>query len=119
MKRARVLHADVVRTGTEHDQGVQLDDGRVMADSAVKWLPPVEPGTVFAVGLNYKGHAAESGMELPPIPAIFTKFPTSLTGPNVESFTFGVDVSKICPRLMLPMKPSELPFAHAAEAEAA
>jgi 2,4-diketo-3-deoxy-L-fuconate hydrolase len=43
--------------------------------------PMPDPRAVYAVGLNYRGHAEESGMELPAIPAIFTKFPTSLVGP--------------------------------------
>jgi 2-keto-4-pentenoate hydratase/2-oxohepta-3-ene-1,7-dioic acid hydratase in catechol pathway len=36
---------------------------------------------VFAIGLNYAGHAAESGMDLPAVPAVFTKYPASLGGP--------------------------------------
>jgi 2-keto-4-pentenoate hydratase/2-oxohepta-3-ene-1,7-dioic acid hydratase in catechol pathway len=36
---------------------------------------------VFAIGLNYRGHAEESGMDLPSVPATFTKFPASLSGP--------------------------------------
>jgi 2-keto-4-pentenoate hydratase/2-oxohepta-3-ene-1,7-dioic acid hydratase in catechol pathway len=43
--------------------------------------PSPEPRQVFAIGLNYASHAAESGMELPSIPAVFTKFPASLGGP--------------------------------------
>ncbi len=36
---------------------------------------------MFAIGLNYASHAAESGMELPAVPAVFTKYPASLGGP--------------------------------------
>ena len=36
---------------------------------------------MFAIGLNYRSHAEESGMELPCVPAVFTKFPASLAGP--------------------------------------
>jgi 2-keto-4-pentenoate hydratase/2-oxohepta-3-ene-1,7-dioic acid hydratase in catechol pathway len=36
---------------------------------------------VFAIGLNYRTHAEESGMALPTVPATFTKFPGSLGGP--------------------------------------
>jgi len=44
--------------------------------------PPVPlPRQVFAIGLNYRDHAEESGMAAPEIPATFTKFPASLTGP--------------------------------------
>jgi 2-keto-4-pentenoate hydratase/2-oxohepta-3-ene-1,7-dioic acid hydratase in catechol pathway len=39
------------------------------------------PHQVFAIGLNYRAHAEESGMAAPKIPATFTKFPASLTGP--------------------------------------
>lgn len=39
------------------------------------------PRQVFAVGLNYADHAAESGHPLPEYPMIFTKFVTSIAGP--------------------------------------
>jgi 2,4-didehydro-3-deoxy-L-rhamnonate hydrolase len=39
------------------------------------------PRQVFAIGLNYRSHAEESGMALPETPATFTKFPASLAGP--------------------------------------
>ena len=52
-----------------------------------------EPRQVFAVGLNYRGHAEESGVEPPQYPLVFTKFPSSLTGPGapVELPTAAVD----------------------------
>ncbi len=43
--------------------------------------PTPLPRQVFAIGLNYRAHAEESGLDLPKIPATFTKFPASLTGP--------------------------------------
>jgi 2-keto-4-pentenoate hydratase/2-oxohepta-3-ene-1,7-dioic acid hydratase in catechol pathway len=43
--------------------------------------PIPEPRQVFAIGLDYRSHAEESGMELPSVPATFTKFPASLSGP--------------------------------------
>jgi 2,4-diketo-3-deoxy-L-fuconate hydrolase len=43
--------------------------------------PPVpRPAKVFGVGLNYRDHAAEAGLEVPDAPLIFTKFPSCLTG---------------------------------------
>ena len=39
------------------------------------------PRQVFAIGLNYRGHAEEAGMTIPEAPAVFTKFPASLAGP--------------------------------------
>jgi 2,4-diketo-3-deoxy-L-fuconate hydrolase len=44
--------------------------------------PVPEPRQVFAVGLNYRAHAKESGVEPPRYPLVFTKFPSSLTGPG-------------------------------------
>jgi 2,4-didehydro-3-deoxy-L-rhamnonate hydrolase len=46
--------------------------------------PVPRPRQVFAIGLNYRAHAAESGVEVPAIPATFTKFPACLTGPEAE-----------------------------------
>ena len=47
--------------------------------------PPVpRPPQVFAIGLNYRAHAEESGMDIPTVPATFTKFPASITGPFSE-----------------------------------
>lgn len=42
------------------------------------------PSKVFAVGLNYREHAREAGLELPKQPVIFTKFPSCLVGPRAE-----------------------------------
>lgn len=43
---------------------------------------PVEPSKIIAVGLNYKLHAAEVGMDLPEFPMFFYKPPTSVIGPK-------------------------------------
>jgi 2-keto-4-pentenoate hydratase/2-oxohepta-3-ene-1,7-dioic acid hydratase in catechol pathway len=43
--------------------------------------PVPRPRQVFAIGLNYRSHAEESGMPVPDVPATFTKFPASLSGP--------------------------------------
>ena len=47
--------------------------------------PPVpRPRQVFALGLNYALHAQEAGLELPPMPLTFTKFPSCLVGPDAD-----------------------------------
>ncbi|WP_344867618.1 fumarylacetoacetate hydrolase family protein [Amycolatopsis ultiminotia] len=46
--------------------------------------PVPRPSQVFAIGMNYADHAAEGGLPLPPEPAVFTKFQTSIAGPNDE-----------------------------------
>lgn len=49
----------------------------------VKRLSPVDPPNVFAIGLNYRGHAEEQGLRtLPDHPLIFLKATTSVTGPG-------------------------------------
>jgi 2,4-diketo-3-deoxy-L-fuconate hydrolase len=49
----------------------------------VRLGPPIRrPSKIVCIGLNFRDHAAESGMELPREPVIFFKATTSLTGPN-------------------------------------
>lgn len=53
--------------------------------SEVTLGPPVpDARQVFGIGLNYRSHARESGIELPPAPLTFTKFPSCLTGPTSD-----------------------------------
>ena len=47
---------------------------------SVLLLPPVEPSKVICVGRNYSEHAREHGVEVPEIPMIFLKPPSSLIG---------------------------------------
>ncbi len=44
--------------------------------------PLINPPRVFAIGLNYRDHAAESKMELPAAPVVFFKLPTAIAGPG-------------------------------------
>lgn len=44
--------------------------------------PSPAPAQVFAIGLNYHAHADESGFSAPTSPVVFTKFRSSITGPN-------------------------------------
>lgn len=46
--------------------------------------PVPRPRQVFAIGLNYSDHAEESGMEPPPAPLTFTKFPSSMAAPHAD-----------------------------------
>jgi 2,4-diketo-3-deoxy-L-fuconate hydrolase len=45
-------------------------------------LPITRPGKIICVGLNYKDHAEEQGVELPAAPLFFAKYTTALIGPG-------------------------------------
>jgi acylpyruvate hydrolase len=45
--------------------------------------PPVpDPDKILCIGLNYREHARESGLEVPVVPVVFAKFRNSLIGPG-------------------------------------
>lgn len=50
--------------------------------------PAPQPLQVFGIGLNYRTHAEESGMPIPASPLTFTKYTSSITGPN-DDITLG------------------------------
>jgi 5-oxopent-3-ene-1,2,5-tricarboxylate decarboxylase / 2-hydroxyhepta-2,4-diene-1,7-dioate isomerase len=84
MRTARVAHAGALHTAVPHERGLQLADGRVLAEDAVVWLPPFEVGTVVALGLNYADHVKELSRELTVTaqdePLVFFKSASSLIG---------------------------------------
>ncbi|MEN6480942.1 MAG: fumarylacetoacetate hydrolase family protein [Anaerolineaceae bacterium] len=58
---------------------------RLVADipiQSVKILPPVVPGKIIGVGRNFAEHAKEHGVEIPEIPLIFLKPPSTVIGPD-------------------------------------
>jgi 2-keto-4-pentenoate hydratase/2-oxohepta-3-ene-1,7-dioic acid hydratase in catechol pathway len=59
------------------------DRGRPLADADLL-APLPRPGKVVAIGRNYREHAAEEGVEPPPAPLIFAKWPTAVVGPDAE-----------------------------------
>ena len=52
-------------------------DSKVRIGSCV-----TNPGNFFAIGLNYKAHAEETGAEAPKLPVVFNKSVHCLVGPN-------------------------------------
>lgn len=62
----------------------QIDpDHRVPLEDAQLGAPSPTPRQVFAIGLNYRDHAAEAGFDLPAdLPPTFTKFPTCISAPH-------------------------------------
>ena len=51
----------------------------VPAAEATLMVPIPRPPKILCIGLNYRTHAEETGMEIPDYPIIFTRYPTSLT----------------------------------------
>jgi 5-oxopent-3-ene-1,2,5-tricarboxylate decarboxylase / 2-hydroxyhepta-2,4-diene-1,7-dioate isomerase len=83
-RSAQVAYGGAVHGATPHPQGLRLDDGRVLAEADVVWLPPFEVGTIIALGLNYADHVKELSKELTistqDEPLVFLKGPGSLIG---------------------------------------
>src|SRR3984885_12615777 len=84
MKHARVAYAGAIHHAAPHPNQqkgcLRLTDGRIVGEEAVVWLPPVQPGTIFALGLNYADHAKELAFQAPAEPLVFLKGPQSLCG---------------------------------------
>ncbi len=51
--------------------------------SEVRLGPPLpNPPRIFAIGLNYREHALETGKPIPTTPIVFLKLPTAIIGPG-------------------------------------
>ena len=60
-----------------------VDKDVVFDISHVKILPPItQPEKIICVGLNYLDHCAETGMEPPASPVIFSKYANAIIGHN-------------------------------------
>ena len=83
-RTARVAFGGTIHSASPHAAGLQLADGRVLAEDQVVWLPPFEVGTIIALGLNYADHLKELARELTVTtqdePLVFLKGPGSLIG---------------------------------------
>lgn len=81
MKHARIVYAGNIHHAiSQPDSHLLLDNGRLIPESSVIWLPPVTPGIILALGLNYIDHATELNFEPPIHPLAFPKAHTSLIG---------------------------------------
>jgi 5-oxopent-3-ene-1,2,5-tricarboxylate decarboxylase/2-hydroxyhepta-2,4-diene-1,7-dioate isomerase len=84
VKHARVAWGGAVRSAVASGGGLRLADGTVLAEEQVVWLPPLEPGTIIALGINFADHKKELAKELTlsakDEPLAFLKGPNSLVG---------------------------------------
>jgi acylpyruvate hydrolase len=84
---------DVVEAG-EGGVGQMLRSGPLPAEvpprdaiplSSLRLLPPVpDPGKIVCLGLNYRSHAEEAGLEPPVVPTFFAKWANALAPPGAE-----------------------------------
>ncbi len=63
----------IVDRGLYNDTFLQVD---------LQLLPPVQPSKIICIGLNFRDHAEELGMEIPDEPVFFLKPPSAVTGPS-------------------------------------
>jgi len=92
--RAGILRSERVLGAWEGDLAALLrgpgidaleDGGDGLAMDEVNLLPPVlTPSKVVCLGLNYRSHAEEAGMEPPATPTFFAKWPNSLAAAGAE-----------------------------------
>ncbi len=71
--RKRVIDA------AESPRAKRYDPATVTLES-----PIPDPAKIVCLGLNYRDHAAESGMPIPDEPVLFSKYATSLVGHHAE-----------------------------------
>ncbi|MEM0504054.1 MAG: fumarylacetoacetate hydrolase family protein, partial [Archaeoglobaceae archaeon] len=77
-----------VANGKVYEGKFEISKNTVIFDSlefplsSVKFLPPVTPGKIIAVGLNYVDHANELHLPIPEEPIIFLKPPSAVIGDN-------------------------------------
>jgi 2-keto-4-pentenoate hydratase/2-oxohepta-3-ene-1,7-dioic acid hydratase in catechol pathway len=76
VSRHRDLHTLHARCASEAPSGSIAD--------VPLGAPVPQPRQSFGIGLNYRDHAGESGVPLPPAPLTFTKFPSCITGPTAD-----------------------------------
>lgn len=65
-------------------RAINLGQLPVVSESVRLGVPVSGSRQFLAIGLNYRKHAEEAGMDIPKEPVIFTKAITSLSGPNDE-----------------------------------
>lgn len=58
---------------------LRMTNERIVVSSV---LAPVEPSTIYCIGLNYAKHAEETKATLPEKPIVFLKSPTTVQDPN-------------------------------------
>ncbi|MAK60283.1 MAG: fumarylacetoacetate hydrolase [Ponticaulis sp.] len=61
-----------------------LAEARLLEDLSPLDAPISNPDQVFAIGLNYRAHSEETGLDVPAEPMVFTKFASSIGKPGAD-----------------------------------
>jgi len=85
MRHARVAYSGAVHEAVDAGGKLRLADGRVVSEDAVVWLPPFQPRTIIALGLNYADHAKELAFNAQEEPLVFLKGPNALVGHRAQT----------------------------------
>lgn len=80
--RLGLIEGNDVREARGNLFGELTAGARVGSLADMKLLPPIYPGKIIAIGLNYAAHAAESNQPIPQHPIVFMKPPSSVIGPE-------------------------------------
>jgi acylpyruvate hydrolase len=73
----------VLRSGSLEQAAASAQDPLPLA--GVELMAPVlDPAKIIGIGLNYRSHAEESGLEPPETPTFFAKFANALAPPGAE-----------------------------------
>jgi 2-keto-4-pentenoate hydratase/2-oxohepta-3-ene-1,7-dioic acid hydratase in catechol pathway len=62
---------------SDRSAGWLLDEEKLEAGPCVP-----DPGKIICIGLNYRRHAQEAKLEVPPVPILFSKFSNALAAPG-------------------------------------
>jgi 5-oxopent-3-ene-1,2,5-tricarboxylate decarboxylase/2-hydroxyhepta-2,4-diene-1,7-dioate isomerase len=74
----RVVHGGRVHLCKVEGDRLVFDDGRVLDEAGAHYAPPVDPGAIVCVHLNYRSRATEFGVDLAAAhPTYFMKPPTT------------------------------------------
>lgn len=108
MRLARFAADGMVQHGVmaDNDTVILGNHGAAYRADEVTWLPPVVPGKVVGLALNYADHASELGMSSPEEPALFFKPLSSLIGHrapviaprNIEYMHYEVELAVVLGR---------------------
>jgi len=80
VERGAALHVLSGEPFGAYTPGAEIAGG--LKAPGLRLLPPVTPSKIVCVGLNYKDHAAETGLALPAEPLLFIKPSTAVIGPG-------------------------------------